>query len=405
MKMRNLLAMSLLTAVVATAAVPVFAEEETEATETVAETEEATTEAIEAVTEETTTEAVTEATTTEAAEAESEEAATEEATTEVAAEEADAADPISIKVLILPKFENGEMTGDFPGEAQYYYDAYVKDGDEYDITGGFEGNKLYVKDGVALYVTGMGKVNSAMSLQAILSDSRFDFSDAYVFSTGCAGSAIEYGVMGDVYVITATVDYDLGHHADPRELTDESDATWYHDDSYDNASYKILNQDLCNKVYDLVKDVKIETTDNTRAYMAAAFDNAEWATRDPEVLKGTTVTGDNYWKGEHGHETALLMTETYSCPDPYALTEMEDNALAVVLDRFGMLDRYIIIRDSVNTDVFMNGATPESLWDPNFEDSLDSESSVESADIFATAMENNYKVGSVVVDAILDGTF
>ena len=394
MKMRNLLAMSLLTAVVATAAVPVFAEEETEATETVAETEEATTEA---------TEAVTEETTTEAAEAESEEAATEEATTEVAAEEADAADPISIKVLILPKFENGEMTGDFPGEAQYYYDAYVKDGDEYDITGGFEGNKLYVKDGVALYVTGMGKVNSAMSLQAILSDSRFDFSDAYVFSTGCAGSAIEYGVMGDVYVITATVDYDLGHHADPRELTDESDATWYHDDSYDSASYKILNQDLCNKVYDLVKDVKIETTDNTRAYMAAAFDNAEWATRDPEVLKGTTVTSD--WKGEHGHETALLMTETYSCPDPYALTEMEDNALAVVLDRFGMLDRYIIIRDSVNTDVFMNGATPESLWDPNFEDSLDSESSVESADIFATAMENNYKVGSVVVDAILDGTF
>ena len=382
MKMRNLLAMSLLTAVVATAAVPVFAEEETEATETVAETEEATTEA---------TEAVTEETTTEAAEAESEEAATEEATTEVAAEEADAADPISIKVLILPKFENGEMTGDFPGEAQYYYDAYVKDGDEYDIIGGFEGNKLYVKDGVALYVTGMGKVNSAMSLQAILSDSRFDFSDAYVFS--------------DVYVITATVDYDLGHHADPRELTDESDATWYHDDSYDNASYKILNQDLCNKVYDLVKDVKIETTDNTRAYMAAAFDNAEWATRDPEVLKGTTVTGDNYWKGEHGHETALLMTETYNCPDPYALTEMEDNALAVVLDRFGMLDRYIIIRDSVNTDVFMNGATPESLWDPNFEDSLDSESSVESADIFATAMENNYKVGSVVVDAILDGTF
>lgn len=32
------------------------------------------------------------------------------------------------------------------------------------------------------------------------------------------GSAIEYGVMGDVYVITATVDYDLGHHADPANL-------------------------------------------------------------------------------------------------------------------------------------------------------------------------------------------
>lgn len=54
------------------------------------------------------------------------------------------------------------------------------------------------------------------------------------------------------------------------------------------------------------------------------------------------------------------MTETYGCPDPYALTEMEDHAMSVVLDRLGMLDRYIIIRDSVNTDVFMNGASPES---------------------------------------------
>ncbi len=124
---------------------------------------------------------------------------------------------------------------------------------------------------------------------------------------------------------------------------------------------------------------------------------------NPKVLRGTTVTGDNYWKGMHDHANALLMTETYGCPDPYALTEMEDHAMSVVLDRLGMLDRYIIIRDSVNTDVFMNGASPESLWDPNFVDSLASESSVESADIFATAMKNNFTVGHVVIDAILNG--
>lgn len=316
---------------------------------------------------------------------------------------AEDASPIVIKALILPKFESGEMAGDFPGEAQYYYEGYCMGGEEYDIVGGFEGSKLYVKDGIALYVTGMGKVNTALSLQAVLMDNRFDFSNAYIISTGCAGSAIEYGVMGDVFVITATVDFDLGHHADPRELADANGTTWYHDASYDSASYKILNQELCDKVYSLVKDVKIETTEKTRAFMAAAFDNAEWATRDPMVLRGTTVTGDNYWKGEHDHMNALLMNETYSCPDPYALTEMEDNALAVVLDRLGMLDRYIIIRDSVNTDAFMNGASPESLWDPNFVDSLASDESVESADIFATAMENNFKVGKVVIDAIING--
>ena len=311
------------------------------------------------------------------------------------------AEPVAIKALILPKFESGEMAGDFPGEAQYYYEGYCDGGESYDIVGC--PNPLYVKDGVALCVTGMGKVNSAMTLQAILMDDRFDFSNAYIISTGCAGSAIEYGVMGDVFVITATVDFDLGHHADARDLTTDLATTWFHDESYDDASAKLLDQELCEKVFNLVKDVQIETTEKTRAFMAATFDNADWAIRDPKVLRGTTVTGDNYWKGMHDHANALLMTETYGCPDPYALTEMEDHAMSVVLDRLGMLDRYIIIRDSVNTDVFMNGASPESLWDPNFVDSLASESSVESADIFATAMENNFKVGKVVIDAIING--
>ena len=210
------------------------------------------------------------------------------------------------------------------------------------------------------------------------------------------------GTVSDVFVITAAIDYDLGHHADIRDLSEGAETTWFHDEGHDSASSKILNAELMDRVYDLVKDVEVVTTERTRNYMAAAFDNAEWATRDPKVLRGTTVSGDNYWKGAHDHANAVLMTETYNCPDPYALTEMEDAAMAVVLDRLGMLDRYIIIRDSVNMDVFMNGTTAESLW--SSDESLASDESVESADIFATAMENNFKVGSVVIQAILDGT-
>ena len=321
----------------------------------------------------------------------------------LAAETATAENPEKIEVLILPKFENGEMTGDFPGEAQYYYDAYLAGGEEYEIEGGFPGHRLYVKDGVALYVTGMGKVNASMSATAVLLDPRFDFSDAYIISTGCGGTATEYTVMGDVFVMSACIDYDLGHHADPREMTIPSETTWFHDASYDDASYKLLNQDLTAKIYDLVRDTEIVTTERTRNFMAAAFPGEEWAVRDPQVLLGTTVTGDNYWKGSYDEANARLMAETYGAPDPYAMSEMEDAAIAVALDRLGMLDRYIVIRDSVNMDVFMNGANPEYLW-AGIEDSLASEDSVESADIFATAMENNFKVGSIVVDAILDGT-
>ena len=309
-----------------------------------------------------------------------------------------------IKILILPKFEVGEMSGDFPGEAQYYYEKYLKDSEEYSIPAAGEGAVLYEKDGIALFVLGMGKVNAALNTMAVLYDSRFDFSDAYIISTGCAGSAAGYGVMGDVFVITAAVDYDLGHHADIREMEDQSSPTWFHASDYDETASVMLDADLTDQVYALVKDVPLETTERTREYMRAAFDGADWAVRDPKVLKGTTVTSDNYWKGTYDHENAELMIQTYGCPDPFALSEMEDIAVAKAAERMGMLDRFLIIRDSVNMDVFMLGSTPESLWDPEYESqALASEDNVEAADIFETAMKNNLAVGSVIIDAIISG--
>lgn len=310
-------------------------------------------------------------------------------------------DPIEIKVLILPKFENDALAGDFPGEAQLYYEQYCMGGEEYEIKGAYGDNKLYVKDGVALYVTGVGKVNAAVTLTSIVLDDRFDFSNTYIFSTGCAGSAYEYGVMGDVFVISATIDLDLGHTADARDIADPEGVTWFCDPSYTHTAYKVLNAELTEKVYNLVKDVKLETTPKTRNFMAVTFENAEWATRDPQVLRGTGVTADNYWKGMYSHNNAVYACNYYGAADPYAVTEMEDNAIAAAADRLGMLDRMIIVRDSVNMDVFMNGATPESLWDPNFDTTLASEESVEAADIFKTARYNNFNVGKIIIDAIL----
>ncbi|MCR5732112.1 MAG: purine nucleoside permease [Sphaerochaetaceae bacterium] len=310
---------------------------------------------------------------------------------------------IPVKVLILPKFEIDNIEGDFPGEAQFYYEKYLKGGEEYDISGGFLDNKLYVKDSVALYITGMGKVNAALSTAAVLSDPRFDFTDAYIISTGCAGSAKDSTVMGDVVICTALIDYDLGHHADIREMKDPTSTTWFHDASYDSSAIIKLNPELMQKVYTITKDLEMNTTEKTMKFMAAAFDNADWAIRQPKVLKGTTATSDNYWKGEYDHANALLMVETYDCPDPFATTEMEDVAIGVTAKRFGMIDRLIVIRDSVDMDVFMLN-TPEALWGGE-EDNLASEDSIESVDIFFTARKNNFKVGSTIIDAILSGNF
>ena len=309
---------------------------------------------------------------------------------------------IPVRVLILPKFEVGELAGDFPGEGQYFYEEYVSGGDVYEINGSPGINKLYYKDGVALCLAGQGKVAAALNTSGILSDDRFDFSDAYVVAVGCGGSAEGYGIFGDLYVITAAVDYDLGHHADPREMSDETETTWFHDESFDDTAVVRLDQELTGRVFDLVKDVPLETTAKTERFLENEYAGEAWADRQPQVLRGTSVTGDNFWKGIYDHQNALLVAEAYNCSDPYAVTEMEDVAVGQAVKSLGMLDRLIILRVSVNMDVFPTGVTPEMLWGPATDDYLASEESMESVDIFETAMENCFAAGKVVIDEILE---
>ena len=308
---------------------------------------------------------------------------------------------IPVKVLILPKFEVDKMSGDFPGEAQYYYEEYVDGGDKYTIKGSPEDLTLYYKNGVALCATGMGKVCAALNTTAILSDERFDYSDATILSTGCAGASEGYGIYGDVFVISASVDYDLGHTADPRDMADPSKPTWFHDADYDNVAVISLNRELTDSVYEKVKDVKLETTEKATAILKKEYPNEAWANRPPKVLRGTSATGDNYWKGKAGHQNAEAMIKVYGCADPYAVSEMEDIAVARAAKRLGYLDQLVDLRVSVNMDVFISGTTPERLWGTSAADSIATDESEESVDIFQTAMENNFKVGKIIIDDAL----
>ena len=309
-----------------------------------------------------------------------------------------------VRVLILPKFEVGAMTGDFPGEAQCFYEEYLSGGDTYIIDGSPDTIELYYKNGVALCLAGQGKVSAALNTAAVLSDPRFDFSDAYILSVGCGGASEGYGILGDVYVISAAVDYDLGHHADPRESDSGTETTWYHDESFDGSAVIRLDKDLTDRVFSLIKDVPMQTTDQTVRFLRREYPEEEWADREPQIMRGTSVTSDNFWKGKYDHQNALLITDTYGCSDPYAVSEMEDIADGQAVSSFGMLDRLIILRTGVNMDVFPSGVTPEMLWGEETDDHIASEDSMESVDIFETAMQNCFSAGRVLIDAILEGT-
>lgn len=310
-----------------------------------------------------------------------------------------------VKVLFLPHFEVGEMSGDEVGEAQLLYEKYFLNCIEYSMA---DGTVMYYspENELAMYVTGSGKTNASKASALALSDVRFDMSDAYIIGLGCAGGAKDITTLGDVCIATSACDYDLGHTIDARELDEEVSAVWYHDSSFDDISFKKFNTALVDRAYELTKDTVLETTDITRSTMKTNFGDAEWATRNPVVIKGACITSDRYWKGEYSHNVANDVLASYDSDEVYTITEMEDVAIADVVDSFGMLDKLLIVRANVNPDVFINGNNAFTLWeeDLNFNDAV-GDSNEETLDIFEPAMRNNYNVISTITDAILNGTF
>lgn len=113
--------------------------------------------------------------------------------------------------------------------------------------------------------------------------------------------------------------------------------------------------------FNLAKNEKAVTTKDAKDMMAKSFDNADWAVRDPKIMKASSVTSDSYWKGNYDHSNAQYVANYYSCKYPFAATDMEDIAVAQVFKNHSILDNLLVMRFSVNTDVFMTNQTPKTL--------------------------------------------
>ena len=312
-----------------------------------------------------------------------------------------------LKAVIIPKFEINEMSGDFPGEAQLFYEKYCMGCGEVEIphmppTGHFYLNE---KNGVGVLVTGSGKTAAGLSLAAVLSSGLFDYSGSYIVSVGCAGGNMSCCTLGDVILLTAVCDFDLGHHVDAHERNNsDTRIMWFPDKSFADYSVKFYNADLCCKAYDLIKDIPLRTTEEAREVLRRNYPAKTETDLLPAVRKGTTLTGDNYWKGLYSHETANFIAEYYECPNPYSVTEMEEIAIANTAECFDLFDRVVSIRVIVNPDLFTDGETPENTWGEymTFSEKVKDENS-ETLDIFEPAMHNLFDAASIVIDAILEG--
>ena len=265
-------------------------------------------------------------------------------------------------VFLIPYVGSSDKDLTPQSEAKIFYQEYFYDADIVQILSkGFRG-RMYVKDGIGMYITGEAKINATMFTAALLNCDKFDLTDTKFILCGCCGCAMEYGVVGDIYLITSAVDYDLGHTADVRDKTNKTAITWYPNKKFSRYGHLDFDSEFVDWAYEILKNDPVKTTLNAKNYMAKSFDNAPWAIRDPKLIKATSVTADEYWKGIYAHKNAKFIVKYYGCENKYYATEMENLAVGMVFKNYGRLKDLLVIRYAVNTDVFMAGQTPEIIW-------------------------------------------
>ena len=309
------------------------------------------------------------------------------ATTTSATASAPTAKPVQVKVFVGSMFEIGKNTGDRAGEFQHWYERYWKDATPINIPGAL--HPVYCnKDGVCGAVLGMGKVNSAASMQAILLNPALDFGKAYYMITGVAGTPPSRGTIGDVSWGTWLVDYDLGHRWAPEENTPGA-PTFMPRKGYEEYRRFQLNPALVGWAMQLSANAPMKDSESARAYRLR-YPEAE-ARRAPAVGKGTHMTGDTFFHGPGMSKQAQYIAKLYGADD-YVITEMEAAAITLVIKRTHGTDRVMSLRGAVNFDQGNPRETTLQHLDP---------APGETAGGFAETVENVERVGERVVDHIV----
>jgi purine nucleoside permease len=295
--------------------------------------------------------------------------------------------PIQVKVFIAAMFEIGANSGDKAGEFQHWYQRYFKDSQPIDVKGALKPTYCN-NNGVCGGVLGMGKVASSASMQAILLNDHFDFSNSYFILSGVGGTPPSKGTIGDVTWGSWLIDYDLGHRWSPDEGK-EGAPSFMPRKGYENIRRYQLNPLLLKWSMALTTDVKLKDSPEAQAYRMRY--PQEEARRLPQVFTGTHMTGDTFFHGPGLSKEAQYISQLYGA-DNYVSTEMEATAITQVISRSLGTQRILSLRGSVNFDQGNPNETTLEHLDP---------APGETAGGFAETVENIMLVGAKIADHIV----
>ena len=256
------------------------------------------------------------------------------------------AKPLPIKAVVVTMFEHGEVSGDRPGEFQFWVEDYPLR-QQIDFPLG-EYPLFYNPDeGVLGICVGGGIPNATASIMALGLDDRFDLSRSYWLVAGISGGDPEDTSLGSAVWARHVVDGDLLYEIDGREIPDdwpygmiplggeepastpEDIATGWTVDTIHFA----LNADLASWAYQISVGVALGDTPEMAAFREQFADHPA-ARKPPSVSLGDTLSASTYWHGELLNKWANDWVRLYGGEGAnFVTSNMEDSGTLTALHR------------------------------------------------------------------------
>ncbi|WP_423822567.1 hypothetical protein V5738_01175 [Salinisphaera sp. SPP-AMP-43] len=198
---------------------------------------------------------------------------------------------------------------------------------------------------VCVTETGIGEVNTATSMAALLASDKLDLGQTFFLRAGIAGGPPDgANTLGGAVWSDWVVSWDLGHHLSAtshgqsqpiyRPLSPTEPAI-------DTHAFQ-LNPKLLALAQKASQNTELADDPSARADRKKYPGQEQ---RQPTITVGATISGDDYWSGQALSELAGRIVARYSDhASHYASTAMEETGDAGALLRRGLLSRYASVR-------------------------------------------------------------
>lgn len=310
---------------------------------------------------------------------------------------------IPVKVVVVAMFEQGQDTGDAPGELQYWVERDHLDR-VFPLPASYHAVRMNHSGEMAV-LTGQGTAHAAATIMALGLDPRFDLTHAYWIIAGISGGNPDRISLGSAAWARWVVDGDLGYEIDAREIPPDwstgllplrKTRPFEPPAAPLDGQVYALNPTLAQWAWQLTASVPLADSDKLRQ-LRSAFDGAA-AQRPPFVTLGDEISSSTFWHGRLFDAWASQWVSYFTGGQgQFFTTAMEDTGTLLSLKSLAAAhrvdwSRILILRTVSNYDQQPRGlSAAESL----------SRQRIGSYSAYLPSLEAAYTVGHTVVNELL----